>query len=336
MGEVLDRLDALDVSSRPLLVASRPVLAWLFGRAERAEGLLAESRDHPDPWVRATVPLILAEVAENDGRIGDVRPRLDEALEAFRDVGDRWALSVTLSSLGWLRTLEGDLEGGADALLEGQRILAELDVAGDGRMYQLRLADIRARQGDLEAAREHAQILLDESEGNGEATAMALSVLSRIAWEGGDDGEALTFARRGVDALGPLNDRRPDRRHARAVVCGLASGIERVCGGDPDHAALLLRLAYADAVASKDMPILAAVGLVAADAAHAAGRPTDAAEMLAAAAAVRGTDDPTDTQIARITRELRGALGDGAFDAAWVRGHGLERAAAIARLAPEA
>ncbi|HEY1540736.1 MAG TPA: BTAD domain-containing putative transcriptional regulator [Solirubrobacteraceae bacterium] len=334
MGAVLDRLDALDVSSRPLLVASRPVLAWLFGRAERAEGLLAESADHPDPWVRATVPLILAEVAENNGEIEKMRPHLDEALAAFREVGDRWAMSITLSSLGWLRTLEGDLDGGADALLEAQRILAELDAAGDGRMFQLRLADIRARQGDFEAARAHAQILLDESEGNGEAMGMALSALSRIAWETGDEAEALALASRAVEALGALNDRRPDRRHARAVVCGLAAGIEHACGGDPEHAAMLLRLAYVDAVASKDMPILASVGVVAACAAHDAGRPVEAAERLAAAAAVRGTDDPTDTQIARITRELRAALGDAGFDAAWERGRGLEREAAIARLAP--
>ncbi|MEA2192655.1 MAG: hypothetical protein QOI73_2776, partial [Solirubrobacteraceae bacterium] len=334
MGEVLDRLDALDVSSRPLLVAARPVLAWLFGRAERAEGLLAESRDHPDPWVRATVPLILAEVAENDGEIDKMRPLLDEALAAFREVGDRWALSITLSSLGWLRTLEGDLDGGADALVEAQEILADLDAAGDGRLFQLRLADIRTRQGDLEGARAHARLLLRESEGNAESTAMALAALARIAWEGGDEAEALALARRALPALGPLTDRRPDRRHARAIVCAVASSIERACGGDPDRARMLLGLAYADAVGAKDMPILASVGVVVADAMHAAGRPVDAAEMLAAAASLRGTDDPTDTQIARITRALRAALGDAGFDAAWQRGHRLDREAATARLAP--
>jgi predicted ATPase/DNA-binding SARP family transcriptional activator len=334
VNDVLDQLDAMDLDDRPMLVVARSVLAWLFQR-DAAEELIEASRRHPDAWVRASVPLILAEVAENSGEIDVMRPRLHEAIAAFRAVGDRWALAVAQSSLGWLLTLDGELEGAAGSLLEARRLLDELGASGDGSGLALRLADVRVRQGDLEAARAHAQEMLDASDGNSEGTAMALCSLARVAWQGGDGATALAHARDSVVALGSLTDRRPDRRHARAIVCAVAAGVERTCG-DPERAGPLLRVAYDDAVDTQDLPITAIVGVIVAHAASDAGHHADAAEMLAAAARLRGSKDASEPNIARLERELRAALGDAGFDAAWERGHGLEREAAIARLEPVA
>lgn len=113
----------------------------------------------------------------------------------------------------------------------------------------------------------------------------------------------------------------------------IGAAVERAYG-DAGRAGALLRAAYDDAVETKDLPIIAAVGVVVAEATVAAGSPSDGAEMLAAAASLRGAEDETDPEIARLTATLHEALGDDGYAAAWQRGHALERAAAIVRLAP--
>ncbi len=328
----LDQLATMDLSSRPLLGAVMPIVA-LFFESERATGLLDDARRHPDPWVRASVPLILAEVAQNEGQVDDMRVHLADANEAFHEVGDRWALAIVLSSLALLRSLDGDLDGAAGALLEAQGLLNELGAIGDGANMNLRLVDVRVRQGDLVAARAHADALLADSDGTDERAALAYSAQAHVAYFAGEGDEAVALVARSLEVLGSPSDRRPDRRHARAILGAVGATVERVYG-DGDRARALLRAAYENAVAAKDLPIIAMVGVAVAEATAAAGRPSDAAEMLAAAAFLRGARDETDPHIAILTEALREQLGDAGFDAAWERGHALEREAAIGRLAP--
>ncbi len=328
----LDELETMDLSSRPLLGTVMPIVA-LFFEAERAMDLLEDARRHPDPWVRASVPLILAEVAQNEGQVDEMRVRLAEADAAFHEVGDRWALAIVLSSLALLRSFDSDLDGAADALLEAQRLLEELGATGDGANMNLRLVDVRVRQGDLATARVHAQALLDDSDGSDERAALAYGAKAHIAYFAGEGDEALAMAARAIEVLGGMGDRRPDRRHAGAMLGAIAATIERE-HGDAGRARTLLQAAYGDAVAAKDLPIIAMVGVAVAEAAAADGRPSDAAEVLAASAALRGAPDETDRHVARLTAALRIELGDDGFEAAWQRGHGLEREAAIDRLAP--
>ena len=72
-----------DLSEHPLLAAARPMLALAIGR-ERVLELLEQSARHPDPWVRATVPFVRVQMAENEGDLEGMRGALDEALRAFR------------------------------------------------------------------------------------------------------------------------------------------------------------------------------------------------------------------------------------------------------------
>ncbi|HZE49119.1 MAG TPA: hypothetical protein VE074_06110, partial [Jatrophihabitantaceae bacterium] len=85
---------------------------------------------------------------------------------------------------------------------------------------------------------------------------------------------------------------------------------------------------------TKDMPIVAMVGLAVADLALSTARATDAAEMVGAAARLRGADDPTQLDVKRLAAALRTALGDEAYEATYGRGRALDRDAAIARLDP--
>ncbi|HEY2272891.1 MAG TPA: hypothetical protein VGH30_08950, partial [Jatrophihabitantaceae bacterium] len=83
-----------------------------------------------------------------------------------------------------------------------------------------------------------------------------------------------------------------------------------------------------------DAPIMAVVGVVVAAFAAAGTLSETAAELLGASARLRGADDHTAHEIARLTTELRAALGDETFDAAYARGKGLDRDAAFKRLDP--
>ena len=124
---VLDQIEDEDLTRHPLLAAVRPMLAIAVGR-ERMVELLALSEAHPDPWVRATAPFVRVQITENEGDVEGLRAALDESVEAFGEVGDRWGLATTLAELSGLRILEGDLDG-AERALEQSGVL--MDEAGD-------------------------------------------------------------------------------------------------------------------------------------------------------------------------------------------------------------
>jgi hypothetical protein len=76
------------------------------------------------------------------------------------------------------------------------------------------------------------------------------------------------------------------------------------------------------------------VGAAVAAALHKDGQPEVSAEVLGAAAAMRGADDLSSVEIARLTGALRAELADDGFEAAYARGKGLDRTAALKRLDP--
>jgi hypothetical protein len=120
--------------------------------------------------------------------------------------------------------------------------------------------------------------------------------------------------------------------HAAAVV-GATTAIVALRVGDLDLATRDLTANYPLAMATTDMPILAAVGVSVGWLALALGRPADAATILGAAARLRGSKDSSEPLIAELTTNLRIALGDD-FDEMFGRGAALDRPTAIARLDP--
>jgi hypothetical protein len=91
--------------------------------------------------------------------------------------------------------------------------------------------------------------------------------------------------------------------------------------------------AYQRAIETKDMPIVAMVGVAVAMLALASGQPDDAAEILGAAASLRGAEDSTEPDIVRMDAAL-GGLADGPHAARYALARDLDRDAAIARLNP--
>jgi len=331
---VLERVQDADLARHPLLAAVRPLLAVVVGR-DRVVELLEGSAAHPDPWVRATVPFVRVQLAENEGDLEAMRDALDESMRAFGEVGDRWGLGTTLSELSSLRIVLGDLDGAEEALERTRSLMAELGADDGGRMLRLRFADVRGRRGDLEGARAMLAASLEDGDRFDEETAMVKVALAHLELRLGGAERAGELAAEARELLGPSEGRRAEQAHAHAIALSTTALIA-LEAGDRSAAEGWLREAYEAALGTHDMPVVAAVGVIAATREHHAGHDLDSAEMLGAAARLRGADDLTHPEVARLTDALRGSLGEAAFRRAFEDGRALDREAAVARLRPSA
>jgi hypothetical protein len=156
-------------------------------------------------------------------------------------------------------------------------------------------ATVRIRTGDLDLGR----ALIERAEAG-----MAERFQSPIA---GDHGRALISA-------------------ARAWLC--------LESGDGPGAEVALARAYAAALETHDMPMVAMVAVAAASLADFYGRHRDAAVLLGAAARLRGAHDRTDPQIRKLSSRCRDALGEDVFSAAYQSGWQLDGKTASARVDP--
>jgi predicted ATPase/DNA-binding SARP family transcriptional activator len=330
---MLDALERAGSATRPLVTIALPLLAMFAGQPERSERLFEDAAADPDPWIRAAVPMARAQLAENEGDVDTMRVQLAAALEGFRDVGDRWALALALTSWGALRTIDGALDDAAAALDEARGLLDSLQAGFAEPILLLRLADVRMRQGDLAAAAELLEHAGDSGTMGGEQLAITHAARARLALEAGDLPQARAHAAEAERQLEGLAPNAAGRSHGDAMVNGMTAMLA-CAGGDTATAGQAMQRAYDAGVLSGDMPILAAIGVGFAHMLDAAGDPAGAAEVLGASATLRGAEDLTGLDIARLHQTLRAALGERRFTAAYERGRALDRAAAIERLDP--
>jgi len=174
-------------------------------------------------------------------------------------------------------------------------------------------------------------VAITESSGSLVQRTFTLAVAAVIEKQSGNLGAARELSREVSDRLQRFPESHPAMRHSEAMSRGIAAQID-VAAGDVSSAQEGAEAAFAAAVQTDDMPIVAAMGVIIADLAVAVGRDTVAADVLGAAASLRGTPDPTGPDIARLTELLRCRLGDEEFTAAVTRGEALDRQAAIERL----
>jgi hypothetical protein len=163
----------------------------------------------------------------------------------------------------------------------------------------------------------------------------------------GDAARARELAAEAMHEVEPTRGRRPEQGHVRAMVLSGAALLKLSEGedegedegegeGERETAEALLIEAYPVALATRDMPLVATIGVVVAALAVQRERPVPAAEFLGAAARLRGAEDLTHPEVARLTAELREELGDAGFTAAFERGRALDRDDALRRLDPQA
>jgi hypothetical protein len=114
---------------------------------------------------------------------------------------------------------------------------------------------------------------------------------------------------------------------ARAALC--------LAGGDLSGAGKALRAAYAAALATRELPVLALVAVTAAALAETRGRRHESAVLLGAAARLRGTHDHTDPQVRELTSRGHATLGELEFAAAYAKGWELDAQTAVTTADPD-
>ncbi|MGF7233505.1 MAG: AfsR/SARP family transcriptional regulator [Frankia sp.] len=334
LGEIAVRVAPIDVSVFPVLGLLKPVLAMFSGNHELTVRSIAEARAGSDPWVSAAVLAFRANVAENDGDVEAMRADTVAALAEFRALGERWGTASTLRTLAQLHTLDGRLDDATAAYEEALALMNEMGSRDDEIILQIRLADLAIRRGDVAAARCHVEAAGDGSRTRGSALEeiLTLSMQGELARYTGDLAAARQLQDQALRRLETIPSVHPIMDHGTALVRLSLARLAADCG-DLGEAADHLRQSYDAALLTKDMPIVATVGVAVGDLAARTGQAAAAAEMLGASASLRGGDDATAPDVAQVTARLRDELGDG-FRPAYQRGRALDRDAAIARLEP--
>ena len=295
-----------DLLSRPELPGFGGALVSILmaSELETSPETIQRLVDGPDRWLAGLACLGRSLFAENSGNIDRFRGDVSLALDCFTASGDRWGQAKALLQRALLRQYDDDLDGVLADLTEAKRLAREFGSLSlnDETYIDLRLIDLHVRLGEtaaaqalLAAARERAlrstapetAILLDTRAASllvrlgelDQARELIESVEAELV--GGDYGPALA----GV---------------ARAELC-----LEL---GDGAGAEKALAHAYARAVASKDMPLVATVAVSVAALALFKGLCYEAVVILGAAAHLRGAHDHTDPQVHAIRSKLAGYL----------------------------
>ncbi|MGD0560158.1 MAG: BTAD domain-containing putative transcriptional regulator [Streptosporangiaceae bacterium] len=327
-----DRVDALDFEAFPLAGLMRPAFAMLVHDSERARRYMDEALEAEDEWLAAAARMTSALFADNTGDRDTARTDSEQALGQFRVLGERWGMSIVLRVIGDVRMADGDLDGAAAAFAEASQLMNELAVRDDESQVQLRLAQIAARRGDLDAASEFYQAALAVADSDSD-TARVSSEFAMFAATVGNVELARAknaIARQGMESLGPGH---PGRGHMAAGVDATDTLIA-VADADLKLARERATSAYRAALTTDDMPVVAMVAGTLASYAHAIGESERAAEILGARVSVRGGEDLTELLATRLKPRLREALGAEGYARAYDRGKALDRAEALALLDP--
>jgi predicted ATPase/DNA-binding SARP family transcriptional activator len=336
LTDISERVLALDSAKDPMLAIIKPMLMMFSDQAARVGPLINEAIDNVDPWVHAVALMLRALMAENSGDVEGMRGDAAESLVAFRAIGDRWGLATTLSVLGGILTLDGQLEEAVEAFTEAFSLLRDIDATDDLVMLNVRLADLHMRRGNVALARDE----IDRArESNAQGSAMQGVLIdafsARIARLAGEFDDAARFLAHAQDRFDRLGTAHPGNGHLRALML-TTSAMLAFDVGDEEHLEEWVVEAYEVSLATKDMPIVGITGVVVAAIADHWGLVGEAAQMLGATARVSGSADDTNLDIMKLTATLREKLGDTAFEAAYEEGRAMTKEAAIARLDPKA
>jgi predicted ATPase/DNA-binding SARP family transcriptional activator len=329
-----DRLEPVENlhSMIPLL---RPLLLFFAEEIERATVLAERNLTHDDLWMRAATRTIRAAFRENEGDTEGMRADVELGLAEWEQVGDHWGLAALLSARGHLRTLDGDHEGAAADFEQAQYHQRALGGSSEDLMLNMRLADLRLREGDFEGARRVAEAIRCEGGtdrfGFGHELFRDIT-LGAIALGQGDE-ETLAAARvRVLEGIEQVPEPSLWHSHPIAIAYGFLGAVAARLN-EVEAASRYVREGMWHGYRTKDLPIIATVGVAVAGYAHAIGADRDAAVILGASARLRGSDDRAAPAIVALRAELSARLGD-ELEALYARGRALSRDEALARLDP--
>ncbi|MCG5219396.1 BTAD domain-containing putative transcriptional regulator [Streptosporangium soli] len=332
---VAERMRAISVAagvprSHPVLLVIEPVFALFTDDIELGLSVIGQRLGHPDPWVRGVLLTIRAALKENDGDMAGSRMDLVASVAELRAMGERWALSMALTSLAEAHSLFGDFDGAIPALEEAIKLTRELNPDDDFGHQKIWLASVRIRQGDMAKARAELLEMIEPGERRFAARNIAFARLSLgdLARIDGDLDEAADQYERASHLIEESSFVAPQFR-ALVLAARAHLAVDR---GDPEAAGRLAVRGVEYALETKDMPVVAKLSVAVSARWACLGEFRTAAVALGAAEQLRGAPDRFNPDVARLIDRLRAELGDAAFTAAYAHGSGLSRADALAQV----
>jgi predicted ATPase/DNA-binding SARP family transcriptional activator len=336
MRDIARRVTALTrEASHPLLVLATPMVWALGGDSEQARRDLRAMGERSDPWLRAAGEVFSGHLALNDGHIDEAAAGLAAGYAAFRELGDRWGMIMSLTGLANVELARAAPAAAIRLLKEARGLTIEGLASNFGEMISISLGRALALAGEFDAARAELEHGIEVAERIGERDDHAHGYLElcELARREGDLGRAHQQLDRALEIVDP-HPRRPDMIGMAAMAYSRAGCLAEQ-EGDLDeaarwHAQALALLAEGSAMLLPSNPLLATVveGLAALAAAR--GDYAAAAERLGLADALHGFRDASSLELARAETAARAALGEEALAAAYARGRALGRADAQA------
>ncbi|MET7420910.1 BTAD domain-containing putative transcriptional regulator [Dactylosporangium sp. NPDC005555] len=325
--------EVLDLSRRVPAAGAHPFVALvepvvMMFRDDSAHGAPAIERRLAEPldaWSRGMLLAILGYLRENDGDLAGMLAAQEAAAVAFREVGERWGLSMTLASIADARARRGDFATAAALFAESIELHHQLGVHTSEAYQRIRLASVRRHTDGVAAARAELLRFAEDPAALPRDVSHAMLELGQLARHDGDLAEA---GRRYAEAWRGQASSPLVAPQYRAIIMVAMAQLD-LRRGDPASAGDRLAEALRIALPVRDMPVVAQIAVGAAALSAALGDPVTAASLLGVARRLAGGDDLSNADLVAQSAALRDALGPPGFDDAVRRGAALDRAAAL-------
>jgi predicted ATPase/DNA-binding SARP family transcriptional activator len=339
VGSIQEMMDVLlpltEGSSHPMVALGRSMAPILTGDVDGARRGLAGLADRPDPWLRAAARMLSGQLELNVGHVDLAAEELEAGWAAFREIGDRTGLIITLTGLAEVAMARAQPDEAVRLLEQARGYAAEGLAMNLGEMLRVPLARARMRTGDLAGARADLEyaVSLAGRIGEHDDEAAAYVELGDLARREGDLAGAGRLLARAQAVVEP-RAASPGMQGAAAAVYtalgGLAAQQGDLAGAAEWHARALAALTGPGLMPMTPNPALAGAVEGIAALAAARGEAEKAAELLGLAATLRGYSNDFSLEVARTRSALAEALSEEDLAAAYARGRAQGRDEALA------
>ncbi|WP_271220825.1 BTAD domain-containing putative transcriptional regulator [Streptosporangium carneum] len=318
-------LECAAPGTHPILEMARLALAIGSGRDRAALDMSGSPDERTDPWSRSLALLAQGVLAMNTGHAAEATHLLSHALTGFEELGERWGLAITLSTLNSALQRAGEPAGAPELAERATRYFQELGMPEHTVENEVAAALHRAHAGDVDGGRRQLTDLLGQIEptGSAESRARVCLGLARLEWRAGRPGPAREHALGGL-AEAPSGRSTP---HLVALLLGVLAQVD-VAEGLPDEAARRLDHPAVHLTLTWHTPVAASTAIAVAAIELCRDRPEGAGRLLGAATVLKGWDDLGDADVRMITQRVTAALGAAGFTAAHAAGAAMSRAEA--------
>ncbi len=308
---------AAALAAHPPLAMIIPKYRLLQGDHEGVRADAGTALAHPHPWVRAAGRAASALVVEATGDAAGAERGIQEAAEAFWELGDAWTSAQLITASAGFRSARGDVDGAIADLRRVLELKRSLGASEHFTLVLIRLGDELTRAGNTAEAEETFREVLDTTEtATVEHRILCLAGLAELALLRERTEAARELLERARELLsGPLAD--PD--YLRVVLL-CQEGMLALAENETERAWErglrawdTARLLWIPDVRAQAAELLAGVRWQAEE-------PAEAARALGTATRLRGRRDHGNPRVRSLVRELSAALGQEAFDRAYTEG----------------